>query len=64
MRYKLIAKRNELGFTQKDMANKLKCSSRQFRRYENEGVDVPFSLAVKWASKLKISLATFKRLYK
>ncbi len=49
---------------QSELANKIGCSERQFRRYENGECAVPFIEAVLWAKALKLSLTQFLKLYR
>jgi transcriptional regulator with XRE-family HTH domain len=63
MRIKLINKRKEVGIKQVDLAKKLKCTTRQVRRWELGQVNVPFDKAKKWASLLGVSMNKFATLY-
>lgn len=61
---KLEKKRKELGLTLEQMAKCLKCSPRQYFRYEKGQAKIPLDIAIKWAKKIKVDMNAFIKLYK
>jgi transcriptional regulator with XRE-family HTH domain len=59
----LKAIRSHKGINQKDIATKIGCSHRQFRRYENGETPVPFKHASAWAKALGITITAFEKIY-
>lgn len=59
----LKSKRKSLKINQASIGKKLKCSEKQFRRYENGECIVPFDKALLWAKTLGLSINQFTQLY-
>ena len=63
MRKGLIARRKEKNITQQQLANAIKCTTRQLYKWEQGLVNVPFNKAQSWARKLGLTMNQFETLY-